>query len=117
MYDTYLSAPGKENVQVDPYGAKQLSTFSPDICAVGRSDALVVFQDAKRGPERHPRRVHAGRTKRGKPRRVDDAGPRAGNAWRPRLACAGGRVLVLWEDERDGPAQIYFARGNLKRLR
>ena len=62
-------------------------------------------------------RPYAWNSVRGKARRVDDAGPRAGNAWRPRLACAGGRVLALWEDERDGPAQIYFARAKLNRLR
>ena len=117
MYDTYLSAPGKENVQVDPYGTRQLSTFAPDICAVGRKDALVAFQDASKGQNDVRAVFMKGGTKRGKPRRVDDAGPRAGNAWRPRLACAGGRVLAMWEDERDGPAQIYFARANLKRLR
>ena len=117
MYDTYVSAPGKENVQVDPYGTRQLSTFAPDICAVGRRDALVAFQDASKGQNDVRAVFMKGGTKRGKPRRVDDAGPRAGNAWRPRLACVGGRVLALWEDERDGPAQIYFARANLKRLR
>ena len=117
MYDIYLSRAGKENVQVDPYGTRQLSTFAPDICAVGRRDALVAFQDASKGQNDIRAVFMKGGTKRGRPRRVDDAGPRAGNAWRPRLACAGGRVLALWEDERDGPAQIYFARAKLKRLR
>ena len=117
MYDTYLSAPGKDNVQVDPYGGKQLSTFSPDVCAIGRGDALVLFQDAGKGQNDIRAVLMKRGTKRGKARRVDDAGPRAGNAWRPRLACGGGRALALWEDERDGPAQIYFARAKLKRLR
>ncbi len=117
MYDVYLARPGKDNVQVDPYGTRQLSTFSPDICAIGRRDALVVFQDASRG-QNDIRAAYVKRaTKRGKALRVDDAGARAGNAWRPRLACGGGRVLALWEDERDGPAQIYFARAKLDRLR
>jgi hypothetical protein len=117
MYDTFLSAPGKDNVQVDPYGAKQLSTFAPDICAVGRRDALVVFQDASKG-QNDIRAVYMRRgTKRGGARRVDDAGPRAGNAWRPRLACTRRHALALWEDERDGVAQIYAARAKLDRLR
>jgi hypothetical protein len=116
MYDIYLASPGKGNVQVDPYGTKQLSTFSPDVCAVGRRDALVVFQDASKG-QNDVRAVYVKRGKRGRARRVDDAGPRAGNAWRPRLACSGDDVLALWEDERDGPAQIYFARAKLGRLR
>ncbi len=117
LYDIHLSRPGRDNVRVDPYGARQLSTFAPDICAVGRRDALVVFQDASRG-QNDVRAVLMRRgAKRGRARRVDDAGPRAGNAWRPRLACSGGRALALWEDERDGPAQIYFARAKLARLR
>ena len=116
MYDIYLARGGGKNLQVDPYGRKQLSTFSPDLCAVGR-DALVVFQDASRG-QNDIRAVYVkGGRKRGKARRVDDTGSRGGNAWRPRLACAGGKALALWEDERDGPPQIYFARARLGKLR
>ena len=117
MYDIYMSRGADGNVQVDPYGQRQLSTFAPDVCAVGRRDALVVFQDASKG-QNDIRAVYMKRgEKRGKARRVDDGGPRAGNAWRPRLACSGRRALALWEDERDGPAQIDYARGKLGRLR
>jgi hypothetical protein len=112
MYDIFMSAPGKENTQVDPYGAKQVSTFAPDICAVGRRGSLIVFQDASKGQNDIRAVLNGARA-----RRVDDAGPRAGNAWRPRLACTGRRALALWEDERDGVAQIYFARAKLRRLR
>jgi predicted amidohydrolase len=116
MYDIYMSrGPGK-NLQVDPYGAKQLSTFAPDVCAVGRRDALVAFQDASRG-QNDIRAVYVRGARRGRAHRVDDAGPRAGNAWRPRIACSGGAAVALWEDERDGPAQIYFARAPVSRLR
>jgi hypothetical protein len=117
MYDVFLSEPGADNVQVDPYGAKQKSTFAPDICAVGRRNTLTVFQDASKGQND----IRAAYNKRGRSpfvaRRVDDGGRRAGNAWRPRLACSGRRVLALWEDERDGPAQIYSARTTMGRLR
>jgi len=117
MYDIYMSSGKGENVQVDPYGRRQLSTFAPDVCAVGRRDALVVFQDASRG-QNDIRAVYVKRgVKRARARRVDDGGPRAGNAWRPRLSCARRHALVLWEDERDGPAQIYYARAKLGRLR
>ena len=112
MYDTFMSVPGKDNVQIDPYGAKQVSTFSPDICAVGRRGTLIVFQDASKG-QNDIRAVWG----RGRARRVDDGGPRAGNAWRPRLACTRRHAVALWEDERDGPAQIYYARAKLGRLR
>ena len=116
MYDIYLSEPGKDNVQVDPYGTRQRSTFAPDICPIGRRNALVVFQDAGRG-QNDIRATLVRRGSRPGRVRVDDGGPRAGNAWRPRLVCGGGRAVALWEDERDGPAQIYFARAKLARLR
>jgi predicted amidohydrolase len=112
MYDIYAAQPGKKNVQVDPYGTRQLSTFAPDACG-----ELVAFQDASKGQnDIRIVRMKRGRT-RGKAGRVDDAGPRAGNAWRPRLACSGRDVLAAWEDERDGPGQIYFARARQGQLR
>ena len=116
MYDIFVSQPGGKNVQADPYGTRQLSTFAPDVCG-HRQDSLVVFQDASRGQNDIRAVLMRRGTRRGKARRVDDAGSRGGNAWRPRLGCSGGDALVLWEDERDGPAQIYFARGRLGRLR
>jgi hypothetical protein len=117
MYDIYIADGSGGNVQVDPYGKRQLSTFAPDVCAVGRRHALVAFQDASKG-QNDIRAVYIKRgMKRGRARRVDDGGPRAGNAWRPRLACTRGHAVALWEDERDGPAQIYFARAKLGRLR
>jgi hypothetical protein len=116
MYDIYMARGGGKNVQVDPYGTRQLSTFSPDVCAVGRRDALVAFQDASKG-QNDVRAVYVRGGKRGRARRVDDAGPRAGNAWRPRVVCSGDRVIAAWEDERDGPAQIYFGLSSVSRLR
>jgi hypothetical protein len=116
MYDIFISDGGGENLQVDPYATRQLSTFAPDVCAVGRRGALVAFQDASRGQNDIRAAFVRGR-KPGKARRVDDVGRRGGNAWRPRLGCSRRRALVLWEDERDGPAQIYFARAKLRRLR
>jgi hypothetical protein len=77
----------------------------------------VAFQDAARG-QSDIRVVSAkGGKKRGRARRVDDTGSRGGNAWRPRLACSGEAVLALWEDERDGPPQAYYARSSLSKLR
>ena len=117
MYDIFISDGGGRNVQVDPHGTQQLSTFSPDVCAGAEGDALVAFQDASKG-QNDIRAVYMrdGR-RRGRARRVDDTGSRAGNAWRPRLGCWRDAVVALWEDERDGPPQIYFARSKLPRLR
>ena len=113
MYDVFVSAPGEKNLHADPYGTDQLSAFSPDICG-----ALVAFQDASDGENdiRVVRLKSRGR-KRGRAYRVDDIGDRGGNAWRPRIACSGGSALVAWEDERDGPPQIYYGRTTLSRLR
>ena len=116
LYDTYVATPGGRNRQVDQHGARQVSTFSPAVCASGE-DLLVAFQDASRGQnDVFVTRVRGG-SERGRARRVDDAGRRGGNAWRPQLGCAAGRVLAAWEDERDGPPQIYFARTRAARLR
>jgi hypothetical protein len=30
---------------------------------------------------------------------------------------SNGRVIVAWEDDRDGPGQIYVTRGSLRGLR
>jgi hypothetical protein len=117
QYDTYLATPGGANRQVDPYGRRQLSTFSPAICGLANGDALVAFQDAGSG-QNDVRVVRMRRNgRRGRTRRVDDAGRRGGNAWRPQLACARDRVLAAWEDERDGPAQIYTARALVSSIR
>jgi hypothetical protein len=116
-YDTYLATPGGRNRQVDPYGRRQLSTFAPAVCGLSNGDAVVAFQDASSGQNdiRIVRMRRDGR--RGRARRVDDAGRRGGNAWRPQVACARGRVIAAWEDERDGPAQIYVARARVRRIR
>ena len=116
-YDTYLASPGGRNRQVDPYRRRQLSTFSPAICGLSNGDAVVAFQDAGSGQNdvRIVRMRRGGG--RGRARRVDDAGRRGGNAWRPQIACARGRVVAAWEDERDGPAQVYAARARLRRIR
>jgi hypothetical protein len=117
QYDTFMALPGRGNRQVDPYGAAQRSTFSPAICGLANGDALVAFQDAGSG-QNDVRIVRMrGNGRRGRTRRVDDAGRRGGNAWRPQLACARGRVVAAWEDERDGPAQIYTARARIRRIR
>jgi hypothetical protein len=34
----------------------------------------------------------------------------AGNAWRPAIAVSGKKAIVAWEDDRDGPSQIYVRR-------
>lgn len=117
QYDIFVATPGGRNVQADPYGARPVSTFAPSICATRRDDAIVAFQDASRGQNDIRVVLLRGGTKPGRVRRVDDAGDRGGNAWRPRLGCWGDSVIAAWEDERDGPAQVYAARGSAPSLR
>lgn len=117
QYDIFVAEPGGKNVQVDPYGKRQVSTFFPSICATKSDAALVAFQDASRGQSDIRAVFIGGGAAAGAVRRVDDAGDRGGNAWRPRLGCWGDDVLAVWEDERDGPAQIYAARSTASRLR
>jgi hypothetical protein len=116
-YDIAAAVPGGPERRVDPYGARQVSTFSPSACASG-PDALVAFQDASRAQSqirlvRLPRGGAASR----RALRVDDGGANAGDAWRPRLGCSGARVLAAFETERDGPGQVYVARAAARRLR
>jgi hypothetical protein len=111
-YDTFIASPGGRNRQIDPYGGRQVSTFWPSACPIGRRDALVAFQDSSAG--RSVVRVVG--TRRRRARLVSDAGARGGNSWRPRIACSGGRVLAVWEDERDGPPRLYFSTGAARTL-
>jgi hypothetical protein len=115
-YDTYSAVPGGPNRQVDPHSGRQVSTFSPAICSLGK-DALIAFQEALHGQNDIRIVRMLGGTRRSRTRRVDDAGRGGGNAWRPQLACSGGRVLAAWEDERDGPPQVYAAVGSSRRIR
>jgi hypothetical protein len=117
QYDTFIASPGARNRQVDPHGGRQVSTFAPSICAARRGHAIVAFQDSSRGRSEVRVVTMRGGTGRGRSRLVNDAGAAGGNAWRPQLACSGGRVLALWEDERDGPPRLYFARASERRLR
>ncbi|MFL5894257.1 MAG: hypothetical protein ACJ76Z_03975 [Thermoleophilaceae bacterium] len=113
MYDTYLAAPGHDPVQVDPFGAKQASTFWPSTCAVG-PDAVVAFQDSSGGVARIRITRMRGHATRGRAWLVSDT---RANAYRPAIACTRGRVVAAWEDARTGPTRIYTAAAPLKKLR
>jgi hypothetical protein len=115
-YDIFMASPGARNRQVDPYGGRQVSTFSPSICDGGGRRALVAFQDSSAGRSVVRAASMRGGTKRGRARLVSDAGPAGGNAWRPRIACSAGRALVVWEDERDGPPRLYYSVGSARAL-
>ena len=117
LYDIELAGLSDAPVQVDGHGGAPVSTFAPDLATIG-SAALVAWQDHAIGPGRiFAARVGAG-GRVGRPLRVDDSGmPVAAGRARPAVAAAGGRAIVAWEDERDGPPQIYTARVKTSRLR
>jgi hypothetical protein len=99
---SFIAAPGGRNRQVDPYGGRQLSTFAPSLCDGGGGHAIVAFQDSSA-------RTSAVRTAAIPARRTHVLSGAPGDAWRPRIACANGRGVVVWEDERDGPPRLYYA--------
>jgi hypothetical protein len=120
LYDAVAARPGGANHRVDRPSPLQSMAFAPAIAADGASHAFVAWQDMAAGPGRILlTRIDASGATAGKRRvRVDDGGTRGANAWRPALATvSGGRVLAAWEDERDGPAQIFFARARRSALR
>jgi hypothetical protein len=114
LYDTYVAPLGRRPVQADPYGGKQVSTFWPSVCADG-PDVIVAFQDSATGVARIKLTRMRDGTRRGRAFSVSD-GP-SGGAYRPSIACSGGRFAAAWEDMRSGPPRIYAAAGSLKRIR
>ncbi len=116
LHDTLVGAPGAKSFQADGHGAEHTSTFSPALLALPDGGAVVAWQDHARGPgDIRAARVTA--TGAGKPYRVDDSGDAGWNQWRPALGLTSARVVVAWEDERDGPANIFVARAKPSRIR
>lgn len=115
LYDIAAAAPGRAQFRVDGTRGRHVQAFAPAIVAAGRG-AVVAWQDHRRGAgDLYAARVTA--RKAGRAVRVDDSGTRGWNQWRPALAASRGRIVAAWEDERDGPAQIFFARAPTRRIR
>jgi hypothetical protein len=110
LYDIALDMPGGRPRKVDGTGTRHVNAFWPALAAVG-ADALVAWQDMRRGPAdiRIARVAHG----IGRSRRIDGRGT-TGNAWRPALAAGGGHAIAAWEDSRDGPSQVYVRRMPLR---
>lgn len=117
QHDVVAAAGDRLPVQVDGRGRTPASAFAPAIAAVPGGDVLVAFQDHADGPgDVRITRLTPGRTAR-RPVRVDDTGRAGTNQWRPAVAVTRRRVIVAWEDERDGPSQIYLTRAAPSRVR
>src|SRR5439155_427361 len=83
------------------------NSWAPSLAASG---AIVVWQDHRHGDGDIYARGGGG------PIRVDDSGRTGWNQWRPAIAISGKNAVVAWEDERDGPPQIFFARAPVRRI-
>jgi hypothetical protein len=104
LYDIRESTPGGHSFRVDGDGARSVNAFWP---AVARSNAATyaAWQDMARGTGA----IWLARL--GSPvRRKVVVRARRGSAWRPALAVEGRQAVVAWEDDRDGPPQIYVRR-------
>ena len=113
LYDVAVAAPGGTPSQVDSHGAGQRNSFAPAI-AWAKGRPVVAWQDHARGDA--DVRVRA-LEPFGPALRADDAGRRRWNAWRPAVAVLPrGRVLVAWEDDRDGRTRVFAARTRVGRL-
>jgi hypothetical protein len=117
LYDVMGGEPGGPDVQLDAHGAQQLLAFAPSVASLPDGSLAVAWQDHRRGPgDIVARRVRPGGVL-GRHVRVDDSGRAGWNQWRPELASAGRRVVVAWEDERDGPANVFAASTPMIRMR
>jgi len=100
LYDIRVGSPGGRSKRVDGDGARSANAFAPAVA--GR---FVAWQEMARGVgDIWLARIGA------KVRRVRVATARRGNHWRPALAISRSRAVVAWEDDRDGPSQIYIRR-------
>lgn len=113
LYDTYVAPLGREPVQADPYGGRQVSTFWPSVCPDGR-DVIVAFQDAAKARAAIKITRLRGGTRRGRALSLSDG---TAGAYRPSIACSDGRFVAAWEDTRSGPPRIFAALGSLERVR
>ncbi len=110
LYDVQVAGLTDDPVQADDHGAAHVSTFAPALAMTRTGDALVAWQDMAAGAAQiRLTRLRARTGARGGVLRVDDGDSHTVRA-RPRLVLAEGRAVVTWEDERDGPSQLYAAR-------
>jgi hypothetical protein len=116
LYDVMGGEPGGADVQLDAHGSQQLLAFAPAVAQLRGGALAVAWQDHRRGHgDIVARRVRPG-GRLGRVVRVDDSGRAGWNQWRPETVRVQKHILVAWEDERDGPANVFFARAPALRL-
>ncbi|MFL5844825.1 MAG: hypothetical protein ACJ762_09040 [Solirubrobacteraceae bacterium] len=114
LYDIAVAEPGKGSRRIDGTGGAHVEAFAPAVAAAGRT-AVVAWQDHRDGTgDIYAARVSGASA--GKPVRVDDTGTKGWNQWRPAVTVSGRFVIAAWEDERDGPAQVFFSRAPARLL-
>lgn len=102
---------GRADVRLDAGGAGLYPSQAVDVAAAGAS-VYVVWQDGRDGNAdiRFQASVDAGLHFLPHDRRVDTDPAGDGPSLFPRVAVSGADVLVVWEDERDGAADVRFNR-------
>jgi hypothetical protein len=107
LYDIALQSPDSRHPRkIDGTGTAHVDAFSPALAIAPGGDAIVAWQDMRRGTG--DIRITRAGERVGRSRVV--AGGLRGNRWRPALAISGKRAIVAWEDSRDGPSQVYVRR-------
>lgn len=117
MHDVFAAPLGVgRTLRADGDGRTPRPSFSPAIAPLGvGSGVAVAWQSHGRGhPDVHAAVIRSGR--RGRVRRVDDTRLEGSAQHRPAVAVTDRRIVVAWEDDRDGPAQIYVARAAPSRM-
>jgi hypothetical protein len=102
LYDIAGAVPGQPDRLLDGDGGAQIDAFAPALVTLRRGGEGIAYE-SHRGATAD---IVAGRLG-GRLRRVDDAGARDVNSWRPAIARSARRVVVAWEDDRDGPSNIF----------
>ena len=86
----------------------------------GTPGCVVAFQDMRAGPPSVAltRVRRPGEAAAAPPVRIDDTGDGVSAQWRPALVqtVGGRRVLAAWEDDRDGPTNVFAAAAPVDRL-
>jgi predicted amidohydrolase len=115
-YDTWIATERgdgvEEEARADDRGGRQLSTFWPAVAARG-GNGFVAWQDSAGAIGNIRLARLAGGRRRHRALRVDDTGRAGVNQYRPAVTLSRGRLVAAWEDERNGPAQVYTARAPL----
>lgn len=103
-------------VGFDPNRDTPSNQWHPSLAAVGQNRLFVAWQDSRRGNNDIFFTTSTnGGTSFARSERVDDTGTGQSEQSRPHLAWGAGRCYAVWEDNRNGTSDIFFARRSCPR--